>query len=84
MLSIFPLLGLSVFERTESNRSPKHLLYLNAKGIAAKAYEDAKGFIVLKGSQMVRDEVPSIHPYMSTIRKDLLEQGIVSGQNGAA
>ena len=38
--------------------------------------------MVCKGSQLVKEEVPTIHQYMSTRRKDLLEQGVIaeSGQ----
>ena len=45
--------------------------------------KDAKGFVVVKGSQLVRDEVQSIHQYMSTLRKDLLAQGVIVN-NGQA
>jgi len=77
MLSIFPLLGLNVFETVESKATPDNLLFINAKGITASGYEDAKGFVVCKGSQMVKEEAPTIHNYMIVSRKDLLEQGVV-------
>ena len=77
MLSIFPLLGLGVFEKTEAKHRPHDLLFIDSKGIKASGYEDAKGFVVCKGSQFVVGEVPSIHQYMSTLRKDLLEQGVI-------
>lgn len=78
VLSIFPLLGLGIFEKTETRNKPVELLYIEAKGIKATGYEDPKGFVVLKGSQLVKDEVLSIHNYMSALRKDLLEQGVIS------
>jgi hypothetical protein len=78
MLSIFPLLGLGVFEKTETTKKPKEMLTIEAKRIKAHGYEDAKGFVVVKGSQAVRQEVPSIHQYMSTLRKDLVAQGVMS------
>ncbi len=78
MLSIFPLLGLGVFEKTETKKKKPHdLLYIDSKGIKASGYEDAKGFVVCKRSQLVKKEVPSIHQYLTTLRKDLLEQGII-------
>jgi hypothetical protein len=77
MLSIFPLLGLGVFEKTETIKKPTEMLVLEGKGIKATGYEDAKGFVVVKGSQVVKDEVPSIHQYMSTLRKDLQAQGVI-------
>lgn len=77
MLSIFPLLGLGVFEKTETKRKPKNLMFIEAKGIKASGYEDAKGFVVRDGSQLVKEEVPSIHQYMTTLRKDFIEQGVI-------
>lgn len=77
ILSIFPLLGLGVFEKTETIKKPTDMLVLEGKGIKATGYEDAKGFVVVKGSQVVKDEVPSIHQYMSTLRKDFLAQGVI-------
>lgn len=82
ILSVFPLLGLGVFERAEKQANPLALLYLEAKGVKAIGYEDAKGFVVREGSELVTTETPTIHEYMSTLRKDLLEQGvIVPGKN---
>lgn len=77
MLSIFPLVGLGVFEKTETTKKPGELLSVESKGIKASGYEDAKGFVVVKGSQLVKEEVPSIPQYVSTLRKDLLIQGVI-------
>jgi hypothetical protein len=84
MLSIFPLLGLGVFEKTEAVNRPVKLLMIESKGIKASGYEDAKGFVVLKGSQVVKEEVPSIYqsPHLITLRKDLLAQGVIV-ENGS-
>jgi len=83
MLSIFPLLGLGVFEKAETTRKPNEMLIIESKGIKASGYEDAKGFVVVKGSQLVKAETHTIHQYMATLRKDLLAQGVVvdHGQN---
>lgn len=78
ILSIFPLLGLGVFEKTETIKKPAEPLNIEAKGIKASGYEDAKGFVVVKGSQLVKEQVPSIHQYMSTLRKDLLAHGVIA------
>jgi hypothetical protein len=77
MLSIFPLLGLGVFEKTETTSKPGELLFIEAKGIKATGYEDPKGFVVMKGSQMVKEETKTIPANASTLRKDLLGQGVV-------
>jgi hypothetical protein len=78
VLSVFPLLGLGVFEMTITiAKPPSDLLTIDSKGIKATGYEDAKGFIVVKGSQLVKVETNTIHQYMSTLRKDLLIQGVI-------
>jgi hypothetical protein len=77
MLLCFPVIGLSVFEKP-SQRSPlaKQLL-ISAKGIKATGYESTQGFVVSLGSQAVADEVPSIHSYLSEMRRSLAESGIL-------
>lgn len=80
ILSIFPLLGLSVFENPQSSGDPDQLLYIESKGVQAKGYEDTKGFIVCQGSQAVKVETSTIHPYMATLRADLLSQGVLGDQ----
>ena len=77
VLSIFPLLGLGVFEKTESIKRPSELLFVESKGTRASGYEDSKGFVVCKGSQATKAEVSSIQSFMSTLRKDLLAQGVI-------
>jgi hypothetical protein len=81
MLSIFPLLGYGVFEKTETMKRPRDVLVIDAKAVHASGYEGPKGFVVCKGSQAVKEDVPSIHQYLATLRKDLLEQGILT-ENG--
>jgi hypothetical protein len=81
ILSIFPLLGLGVFEKTvTTTKKPGDLLTIDSKGIKASGYEDAKGFVVVKGSQLVKAETNTIHQYMSTLRKDFLAQGVIVDQ----
>lgn len=80
MLNIFPLLGLSVFEKPETNVKPKDLFYINAKEITASGYEDPKGFVVRQGSQMVAEVTPSLNQHYISIRNDLIDQGIVVPQ----
>ena len=77
MLSIFPLLGLSVFEKQEAKVKPRDLFYFNTKELTASGYEDPKGFVVRKGSQMIADATPSLSQYYLSTRKDLIDQEVV-------
>lgn len=77
MLLCFPLVGLSAFE-TPTEPAPQTVrLRIKAKGIVAHGYESPKGFTVKAGSEAVLKEVPSIHRYLSEIRKSLLENQTV-------
>jgi hypothetical protein len=77
MLLIYPLLGLTVFERPRTDHVPDHMLYLKARGITAQGYEAPEGFVVLAGSEVAKDPVPSIHRYMLELRNSLLGRGII-------
>jgi hypothetical protein len=77
MLLIYPVLGLGVFERPQALQAPERKLFLRARGITAEGYEDADGFVVLAGSQVAKDAVPSAHRYLVTLRQSLMERGII-------
>lgn len=83
VLSILPLVGLGVFESVKAaSRPDKQLLYVTGKGVAATGYEDARGFVVCKGSGVCGEETPSMQEWLRTMRKDLLSTGVVTEQNG--
>lgn len=75
LLLCLPLVGIMFFEKARADTARAPELLLRAKGIEARGVYTAAGFIVRAGSQAVRDEVPSIHGYLSELRKALLEQG---------
>jgi hypothetical protein len=77
MLLIYPVLGLSVFEQPQTHRAPERKLYLRARGVAAEGYDDAEGFVVLAGSQVAKDAVPSAQAYLVTLRQSLQDRGII-------
>ena len=77
MVSIYPLLGLNVFEKPDISDRTSTKLMIKTKGISATGYEDTKGFVVCKDSQVVKEEVPSIPSSLTVDRKDLLEQQII-------
>lgn len=77
MLLIFPVLGLSLFEKPEPTKTVARRYYLRARGIEAEGYEAPGGFVVLAGSQVAADTVPSIHQYMLTLRNALRDRGVI-------
>jgi hypothetical protein len=81
ILSIFPLLGLTAFEQIQSPQQPSNLLTLDRSNLKATGYEDPKGFVVCKGAIASSTEKPSIHPYLTTLRQDLIQQGILTAKD---
>ena len=82
MLSIFPLVGLPVFERPARPAGAQRVLHLAGKDAQARGYEDQKGFVVCAGSRAQREEARTIHNYMRVLRQDLLEQGVLAERDG--
>jgi Domain of unknown function (DUF4357) len=62
-----------------SPKSPD-LLYCEIKGVKATGIRSEDGFIVLKGSEAVREERPSVkkYPYPSKMREQLLSEGVLN------
>ena len=84
MLVIFPLLGIDAFEpasgqapRTPGPGGGSAELMLRQRGADARGREVADGFVVLKGSRARASEVGSIHQYLSDLRKQLQERGVL-------
>ena len=76
MLLCLPVLGVNFFEQPLGQSERSTDLILNARGITAHGYEDAAGFVVRSGSQATKNEVRSIHAFLSNLRKALISQGI--------
>ena len=76
MLLCLPVVGVSFFEKPQGPTGKSRELFLSAKGIQARGYEGPGGFVVRSGSQAVKNEVASIHTFLSDLRKALLKQNI--------
>lgn len=83
ILSIFPLIGLTSFEKPAVTANPKSNLKMEGKGIKAEGHESPQGFVVLKGSRSVIQETASIHAYMKTLRAELKANGVLVEQDGS-
>lgn len=78
MLLIYPVVGVSVFQRPEAAAAHGPILHLKAKGLSAQGYETADGFVVLAGSESPREHVESTHDYVVALRRHLIEQGLLT------
>jgi len=83
MLSIFPLIGLTSFEKPSGSSNAKNVLKVEGKGVKAEGHEAPQGFVVLKGSRSVIQETASIHVYMKTLRAELKANGVLAEQEGS-
>ena len=83
MLLCLPVVGVSFFEKPRGSAEKSQDLFLSAKGIQARGFEEAGGFVVRADSKAVKNEVASIHTYLSDLRKALLNQGIFEDMDTA-
>lgn len=52
--------------------------FIKAKGLEAKGIYTSEGMIVLEGSQVAKEEVPSIHEYLHNLRAEKIQEQAVS------
>ncbi len=83
LLLCLPIVGIKMFEKVAVDQSKDDLLLrIKGKGIEARGLDTAQGFVVQAGSQTVKQEVPSIHPYLHTRRKLLIDLGVLEDAGG--
>lgn len=88
MLVIFPLLGIDAFDAASNQaRAPvagagdaTPELVLRERGAEGRGREAADGFVVLRDSRARASEVGSIHEYLSDLRKQLQERGVLTAE----
>lgn len=80
MMQLLPVLGLSVFERPEQiSADSQEWLYCKIKGLVAKGRRTNNGFLVVAGSQAVKNHRPSAK-YWAKRRDSLIANGIFIDQ----
>ena len=77
MLLCLPVVGVRFFRKPGAQTQAAKSLFLQWKGIKAYGYEESDGFVVRSGSQAVKEEVPSIHAYLSDLRSALKDGAIL-------
>ena len=78
ILLCLPVLGYGFFEPVPSPPPATLELFLNARGVEARGYESATGFVVRSGSQAAKSETKSIQHFLTDLRQSLLEQGVLT------
>ena len=82
MLLCLPIVGVNFFDRPGVNPPSEHDLLLKAKGIEARGWDSPQGFVVRKGSTVVKTETTSIPDYLVDLRRTLLEQEVLEDAGG--
>lgn len=79
---LLPVLGVELLvavSETQGQDEKQELLYCEIKGVKAKGYRVPSGFIVLKGSEAVHQERPSVEkwPWPKNMRQRFIEEGSI-------
>jgi hypothetical protein len=85
ILGMLPVLGIHAFEKSMAGASPsdESLLTCQGRGAVARGRDTAQGFVVVAGSEVAVEEVPSLQKYFPNItqlRKELRENGVLVQQ----
>lgn len=76
-------LGFPVYDKISKEQvTSKELLSLNGRNIKAEGDLIDDGFVVFKGSQVKKDNVPSCHEYLINLRQKLIQNKILIEKNG--
>ncbi|HOZ22763.1 MAG TPA: GIY-YIG nuclease family protein [bacterium] len=78
LLLCLPILGVNFFEKPRPGGGGRHKLWLKGRGVEACGFDSPEGFVVLEGSMAAREEVASIHQYLSILRAALLQNGVLT------
>jgi len=84
MLLVYPILGISAFEKVESGvplSDEYPILALSGKGAEAEGRDLPGGFVVYAGARARRDAVQSIHPYLDSVRTELISEGVLEDED---
>ncbi|USN52236.1 MAG: GIY-YIG nuclease family protein [Candidatus Nomurabacteria bacterium] len=76
ILKIAPILGVDAFEEPPTSYSGVELS-ISAKGVKAFGHVTNQGFLVLKGSEAVINEVPSLSNSMHVLREGLIQRSVL-------
>lgn len=85
MLLIYPILGIDAFEVAANDIAPPggaEDLVLDRRGGQGRGRETKDGFVVLAGSRARASEVASAKPWLTGLRRKLIERGVLAHDSG--
>jgi hypothetical protein len=82
LLLCLPLVGVSFFEKPRGGAARRRELFLKARGITARGFDGAEGFVVLSGSEAAKTETPSFPANLADLRRTLIKNGVFNDEGG--
>lgn len=82
VLLCMPILGHAFFEQASQAKAISQRYHLSARGVQAEGFESSEGFVVIKGSQIASDDVPSMQAYLREMRAELVKDGLLTVEGG--
>jgi len=77
LLSLLPVLGLTVFETAPATDASRGTLTLHSQKVAARGYDSPQGFVVTAGSQAMPTEARSVSAGLRSLRQELRQGGVL-------
>lgn len=77
---VLSTLGYTFHEIASASDKTYEKYFIKSKGLEARGIYASEGMIVLEGSQVVKDEVPSIHDYLHNLRAEKLQEKVISDE----
>jgi len=77
LLSLLPVLGLTVFESAPAAGAGRSTLTLRSQKVAARGYDSPQGFVVMADSQAMATAAPSASARLSSLREELVARGVL-------
>jgi len=75
---VLSTLGYTFHEIASATDKTYEKYYIKAKGLDAKGIYTSEGMVVLEGSQVAKEEVPSIHEYLHNLRAEKLQEQAIT------
>lgn len=77
LLLCMPLLNIACFEPAPEATLVVEYFEISGKGVKAKGFESTQGFVVVKDSEIAKDEAASVPTHIHAKREDLRTRGIM-------
>lgn len=78
MKLVLSSLGYTFHETASTEEAPNETYFIRSKGLEARGIYTSEGIIVLEGSQIAKEEAPSIHAHLHNLRAEKVQEQMLS------